>query len=115
MPVPQVRSLRELNEQLVSHCEKDMERTLRGKLAAEQVLLAEEQLRFWSSPDETFEARRIVQTQADSLSLVRFDRNSYSVPNEFAFRDITAVGTADEARLLCGDEVVACHGLSKPS
>ncbi len=109
VPVPRVRSLRELNEQLVFHCEKDLERTLRGKPAAKQVLLAEEQSRFRPLPDETFEARRIVQTQADSLSLVRFDRNSYSVPTEFAFRDITAVGTVDEVRLLCGDEVVACH------
>ncbi len=78
VPVPRVRSLRELNEQLVLNCEKDLERTLRGKPAAKQVLLTEEQLRFRPMPEETFEARRIAQTQADSLSLVRFDRNSYS-------------------------------------
>jgi hypothetical protein len=74
VPVPRVRSLRELNEQLVSHCEKDLERTLRGKPAAKQVLLAEEQLRFRPLPEETFEARRIVQTQTRVLLLPPVER-----------------------------------------
>ena len=109
MPVPRVHSLEELNQQLAVACQRDLQRTLRGKPAAKQVLLAEEQQRLNTLPSESFEARRVVQTRADSLSLVRFDRNSYSVPTRFAYCDITAVGTVDEVRLLCGREVVASH------
>lgn len=45
----------------------------------------------------------------DTLSLVRFDRNDYSVPTAFAHHPITAVGGIDQVRLLCRDEVVATH------
>jgi len=110
VPVPQVRSLEELNAQLASACERDLSRTLRGKSGPKQVLLEEERQGFLRPiPSETFEAQRVEPGQADSLSLVRFDRNSYSVPTQYAYRPITVVATIDEVRLISGDEVVARH------
>jgi hypothetical protein len=50
-----------------------------------------------------------VQAHADSLSLVRFDRNSYSVPTQYAHRQITVVGTVDEVRLIFENQLVARH------
>ena len=46
VPVPQVRSLNELNEQLAASCRKDLERQLRGKPAPKQTLLNDELSRF---------------------------------------------------------------------
>ena len=110
VPVPRVRSLEELNEQLSRACAKDLTRTLRGKPGSKQELLSEEQQRFLRPmPAEAFEARRIETGHADSLSLVRFDRNSYSVPTRYAHRPITVVATIDQVRLICGDERVAGH------
>lgn len=110
VPVPRVRTLEELNAQLAAACEKDLSRTLRGKPGPKQELLREEQQQFLRPlPEERFEARRIETAHADSLSLVRFDRNSYSVPTKYAHRAITVVATVDEVRLLFVDELVACH------
>jgi hypothetical protein len=47
--------------------------------------------------------------QANSLSLVRFDANDYSVPTAYAHQPITIVGGLDEVRLVCRDRLVARH------
>jgi len=110
VPVPQVDSLRTLNEQLEAACRRDLERQLRGKPLPKKDLLVEEQQQFFLPlPAQTFEAHRVVQAHADSLSLVRFDRNSYSVPTQYAHRQITVVGTVDEVRLIFEDQLVARH------
>lgn len=110
VPVPQVRSLEELNAQLAALCEKDLQRTLRGKPAAKQVLLEEERCQFLRPiPKEEFSSSRVEPTQADALSLVRFDRNSYSVPTRYAYRPITVKATIDQVQLICEGELVATH------
>jgi len=110
VPVPQVAFLRTLNEQLEAAFQRDLERQLRGQTLPKKDLLSEEQQRFFLSlPGQTFEAHRVVQAHADSLSLVRFDRNSYSVPTQYAHRQITVVGTVDEVRLIFEDQLVARH------
>ncbi|WZO97509.1 hypothetical protein EP7_004545 [Isosphaeraceae bacterium EP7] len=60
-------------------------------------------------PAESFLAARVEQLMADSLSLVRFDTNDYSVPTAYAHHMLTAVGTVDSHRIMAGDRVVAEH------
>ena len=64
---------------------------------------------FLALPTRPFEARRITQVAVDSQSLVRFDRNSYSVPTRYAHRKVTVVATVDEVRLVFGDKLIATH------
>jgi hypothetical protein len=110
VPVPQVRSLEELNTQLATLCEKDLRRTLRGKPSPKQVLLEEERAQFLRPiPKEEFTSFRVEPTKADSLSLVRFDRNSYSVPTKYAYQPITVKATIDEVHLIHEGVEVACH------
>ena len=54
----------------------------------------------------------MTQASANSLSLVKFDTNRYSVPVKHAHRPITIVATVDEVRLIDGDRLVARHGRS---
>ena len=42
-------------------------------------------------------------------SYVRFDRNDYSVPTEYAHRRVTAIGSIAEVKLVVGSELVARH------
>ena len=110
VPVPRVDSLETLNRQLVERCRDDLTRQLRGKPSPKQTLLAEEQESFLRLlPEQIFEARRLGQANADSLSLVRFDTNSYSVPTKYAYRKITIVATIDEVRLIFEDRLIARH------
>ena len=110
VPVPRVAALETLNCQLTEHCQHDLIRQLRGKPAPKQVLLEEERQRFLRPlPKQTFEACRLGQANADSLSLVRFDTNSYSVPTKYAHRSITIVATIDEVRFIFEDRLIARH------
>jgi hypothetical protein len=45
--------------------------------------------------------------KANSLSLVRFECNDYSVPTEYAHHEVTVVGGIEEVRIVVGDRLVA--------
>lgn len=109
VPVPRVASLQQLNEELARRCDLDLDRTLRGKSGSKRALLADDRQAMHALPAQSFDARRLKHAGADSLSLVNFDANRYSVPVAHAHRPITIVATVDEVRLIDVDRLVARH------
>jgi transposase len=109
VPVPQVRDLAELNTQLRQRCAEDQQRRLRGQSGPKAQLLVEDQTAFLPLPATAFEACRKVSTTASSLSLVRFDRNDYSVPVRWAHHPIVAKGYCDQIVLCADGSEVARH------
>ena len=79
---------------------------MRGQPTTKAELLDEERAAFLPLPSEAFVAARVEQPGRDSLSLVRFDTNDYSVPTAYAHHRVTAVGTVDTVRFVVGDRVV---------
>lgn len=110
VPVPKTDSLEELNKQLAEGCREDLHRQLRGKPGTKAELLVDERTSQLPLPKRSFESRRIKPLKANSLSLVRFDDNDYSVPTEYAHRQVTAVGGIEEVRFVVDNRVVARHG-----
>jgi transposase len=109
VPIPQVDTIERLNVQLESACREDLDRSLRGKAGSKAELLAEERSQLLPLPAERFEARRVRTAQANSLSLVRFHRNDYSVPTAYAHHQVTAVGGIEQVQILFADQVIATH------
>jgi transposase len=109
VPVPQVRDLGELNVRLVELCREDMRRRLRGKSGTKAELLKEDLAAFFSLPASPFDACRKQPTRANSLSLVRFDDNDYSVPVDYAHHEILIKGYVDRVVLCHKEKVVAEH------
>jgi transposase len=109
VPLPRVDRFETLNAELEEKCRRDLERRLRGKAATKAELLEEERSALLKIPKHRFEARRVEQARADSLALVRFDRNSYSVPIAHAHRPVTVVAGIDEVRLVADNRLVASH------
>lgn len=109
VPVPEVASLKALNETLIERCRADLAQRTRGKSGTKGELLPEDEAAFLPLPKQTFEARKIDQAAADSQSLVRFDTNSYSVPVKYAHRKITVIATVEEVRLVYEDRLIARH------
>ena len=109
VPVPQAESWEALNAELVRRCQADLSRRLRGKKHPKGELLAAERSSLRPLPASGFEPRRVEMAHANSLSLVRFDGNDYSVPTAYAHQPITVVGGLDEVRLVCRDRLVARH------
>jgi hypothetical protein len=109
VPLPHANSFEVLNAELENRCRQDLQRRLRGQSATKAELLEEERPALLALPKQGYEARRIEHAGADSLSLVRFDGNSYSVPTAYAHRQVTIVGGIDEIRLVVANHLVARH------
>ena len=109
VPVPVVDSLDQLNVLLAERCRTDWERTVRGKSGTVATLLAEDRVAMQVLPTRPFEPRRVTDVSADSLSLARFDTNSYSVPTTYAHRTVKVVATVSEVRIVYEDRLVARH------
>jgi transposase len=109
VPVPEVASLIELNAELLRRCQADLDRQLYGKPAPKAALLEEERPALLPMPAQEFDARRVKPAAVNSLSLVRFDTNNYSVPVKYAHREVLVIATVDEIRLVHEDRLIARH------
>jgi hypothetical protein len=109
VPIPEFDSFAALNTYLEACCLGDLTRRVRGKAQTKAELLEIDRAALLPLPMNTFEARRVVGAKANSLSLVRFDRNDYSVPTAWAHHDVTVVGGIDEVAIVVGPTVVARH------
>jgi len=109
VPVAQVRDWEELNAQLRRQCQEDLERRLRGQAGTKAQLLSEDQAAFLDLGPVRFEAARQLSTRSNSLSLVRFDRNDYSVPVCWAHHPIVVKGYVEEVHLYAQSQEVARH------
>jgi transposase len=103
VPVPQVRDLDELNAGLLCRCRDDLRRRVRGEEANKQALLEADRAAFLPLPAAPFDACRKRSTAANSLSLVRYDDNDYSVPIRYAHHPIVVRAYADR--------IVLCHSV----
>ncbi len=109
VPVPQVGTLEELNEQLKVKCREDLERKLRGKFLPKKQLLDEDKAKFRPLPATSFDACLKQSTTATSSSLVRFDTNDYSVPSEWAHHPVVVKGYIDRVDVFYRDKRIAKH------
>jgi transposase len=110
VPVPSYRGgLEPLNADLEARCRADLQRTTWGQPQSKAERLEHERPALLPLPAEAFVAARVEARIVDSLSLVGFDANQYSVPTEFAHHRVTVVGTVDAVRIISGDRVVASH------
>ena len=109
VPLPSVRSFDELNDQLDHACQAELTRQLRGKDGTKGQRLREERAHFRGLAREAFAACRVERCRANTLSLVRFDRNDYSVPVAWAHHELTVIGDCRHVRVMCKDELVAQH------
>lgn len=109
VPVPEFRDMDELNKHLENRCREELARTVRGKKASKAELLKEDKAAFRPLPDQPFEACRKLSTAADSLSLVRFDHNQYSVPVDYAHSTVVIKGYCGRVDICRLNEVIASH------
>lgn len=109
VPIPEFESFAALNEYLDAACLGDLDRRVRGKTQTKAELLEIDRAAMLPIPSERFECRRLVGAGANSLSLVRFDCNDYSVPTRYAHHDVTGIGGIDTVRFVIGTDVIATH------
>ena len=91
VPVPRVRDLEELNKELLAACQKDQQRTIRGRGQSVGVEMHAEQGHLLPLPREGFDLAEVSFPTVDGAGCVRVRTNFYSVP--------VRAGTAVEAKV----------------
>lgn len=109
VPMPEFADFRSFNEHLEQKCREAFSNTSARQDKTVGELFAEEVSSLLPLPDTSFEARRVEIHRANSLSMIRFDRNEYSVPSEHAHKEFTVVASIDTVRFLVGGDIVASH------
>ena len=109
VPVPSFESFAALNEYLAARCFADLDRVVRGESDTDAARLEDDLVAMRMLTGDPFEARRIEHVKSNSLSLVRFHRNEYSVPTAYAHRDLVVVATVESLNISADGAVVATH------
>jgi len=102
----------ELNAYLLAECNKRRAECAARKKQTIGELFEEERGTFLPLPEVPFEACRYVDTRVSSLSLVRFKNNDYSVPVEYAYRDVTLKAFPFHVEVCHKDAIIAVHDRS---
>jgi transposase len=109
VPVPSFASFSELNEHLEQRCAADLDRRTRGNSGTKAERLEDDLDAMLCLPEVSFEPQRVEARRANSLSLVRFDQNDYSVPTAFAHHEVIVSGGIEQIAISSGPELVATH------
>ena len=109
VPVPSFSTFSELNAHLEERCVADLDRRTRGNSGTKAERLEEDLDAMHRLPGTSFEPKRVEARRANSLSLVRFDQNDYSVPTAFAHHEVIVSGGIEQISISAGPELVATH------
>jgi transposase len=112
VPVPLFESFHALNTHLEAQCRKRQGARLRGHTETIGERLEQDRLALSPLPGSPYDACEKVATRVNSLSLVRYHTNDYSVPAPYGHREVLVRGYVDEVVISCGAEVIARHARS---
>jgi transposase len=110
VPVPVADDFQSLNGILIQRCHEDLNRCARDQTATNAERLERQLPALLPVPTTPFDPSRVVSTRVNSLSLVRFDTNNYSVPVRHAHQRVTLRAGIETVRIECDGQVIAEHG-----
>jgi transposase len=109
VPIPAFASFAELNAHLERRCLERLDDRVRGHAESIGERLVHDLAALQPRPATPFDARDRRPGRVSSLSLVRYERNDYSVPTAYGHRPVLVRGYVDEVVIACGAEVIARH------
>ena len=112
VPIPMFASFDALNAWLLQKCRERMNARLRSHKKTIGERLESDRSAFLPLPPSPYDACEKVDTQASSLSLVRYKTNDYSVPVAYGHRDVQLRAYVHEVVISCGAEQIARHARS---
>jgi Mu transposase-like protein len=109
VPLPEVPSFAALNAHLEQRCLERLDHRVRGHTETIGERLVRDLTALQRRPSVPFEACERKAARVSSLSLVRYDRNDYSVPTAYGHRPVLVKGYVEEVVIACGAEIIARH------
>ena len=109
VPVPVVPSFAALNAHLEQRCLERLDHRVRGHEESIGERLVRDLSALQSRPPTAYEACDRKPARVSALSLVRYDRNDYSVPTVYGHRPVLVKGYVGEVVIACGAAIIARH------
>jgi transposase len=109
VPVPRFATWEAFNAHLEAACRKRRERTLRGHTETIAERFERDRAALLPLPEVAYEACEKVSARVNSLALVRYRGNDYSVPTQHGHLQVLVRGYVHEVTIACGSEVIAKH------
>lgn len=108
-PLPRVDSYEELNQLLLTRCQQDVERHIRGQEAPVSELWQAEKTKLLALPPQDYPACQTRPVKANPYSQVVFETNRYSVPGTYAGKQLVLRAFPFKIEVLSLEQVIATH------
>ncbi|MFQ5813886.1 MAG: IS21 family transposase [Anaerolineae bacterium] len=108
-PLPKVPSFAALNEHLRGACQQDTQRRARGESQTVAELWQDEKRQLLPLPASDYPACVSRPVKANPYSQVAFDTNHYSVPTEYAGRQLVLRAYPFRVEILFLDRIITSH------
>ena len=109
VPLPKVSSYQGLNELLLERCLREDGRQLKGKDKTIGELWLDEKARLLPLPEHAYPCCKVCTVKPNSLSLVQFETNRYSIPVNITEEKLTLKAFVDRIEISSRDKMVAIH------
>ena len=109
VPVPAMPSFAALNAHLEQRCLERLDHRVRGHGESIGERLVRDLSALQPRPPTAYEACDCKPARVSALSLVRYDRNDYSVPAAYGHRPVLVKGYVAEVVIACGAVIIARH------
>lgn len=109
VPVPEVNSLKELNQSLLEECMAYGGHVISGQEQTVEELFQQEKDYLLSLPQIPYANELTVPGKVDHYSTVTVDKNRYSVPTQHVGFKVQAVLSVDQVEIFQGGEKIAVH------
>ncbi len=108
-PLAEVESFEELNQHLLEHCQKDVHRHIRGETRSVAELWEEEKYHLLALPSKDYLACVSRPVKVNPYSQVVYQTNRYSVPVEYAGKQLVLRAYPFRVEVLYLNNIVAQH------
>jgi len=109
VPVPEAKSLSELNDRLLQQCLAYGDHRIAGREQTVNELYEEEKRHLIDLPEIAFSNILTLSGKADKYSTVIIDNNHYSVPTEYAHFQVKVILHIDRVDIFYGTKKIAVH------
>jgi len=109
VPVPRVESIEELNQKLYESCLEYRKHKIKGRTLTVGQMYEIEKSVLMPLPPYTYDPSKGTTPRVNEYSLVRFDRNSYSVPVKYVGKEVSVKGFGNEIRIFSKGYEIARH------
>ena len=107
VPVPHVDNMEELNTMLMKYCNDYHTHKINSKSADVGTMLNETKNALHCLPPYRYDTARILSVKANNFSTIKFDYNKYSVPFQYAGKDMTVKAYGRKIEIMFSHKVIA--------